>query len=180
MVQTVLHSLVVLLLSPSTTAFYLGSVSPSTVWSYSTLNPKERRRNIGGQSKLYESPVTHQEEETPLCMEESVRDEEENKTSRFTSTLNEGKDKAFFSSSMWKSLPTSLGSSVDSSRIIYPEINDGEVNRMFSSLEYCPESGKAQHATGSVVGAAALVRSYRTREKRYSYCISRRLRKDFV
>ena len=54
-----------------------------------------------------------------------------------------------------------MGSSVDESRIIYPEIDSGKVNRLFSSLEYRNDdetsSVVAQHATGSVVGAAALV-----------------------
>mmetsp|Transcript_22109 Transcript_22109/g.54659 ORF Transcript_22109/g.54659 Transcript_22109/m.54659 type:complete len:529 (-) Transcript_22109:81-1667(-) len=49
---------------------------------------------------------------------------------------------------------------VDDDRIIYPEYESGEVSRVFSSLTYNKsEQGKvnAIHATGSVLGATALV-----------------------
>ena len=50
--------------------------------------------------------------------------------------------------------------SVEDDRIIYPEYDSGEVSRVFSSLTYNKsEQGKvsAIHATGSLVGASALV-----------------------
>lgn len=60
-----------------------------------------------------------------------------------------------------------MGGTVDESRILYPAIDSGEVNRLFSSLEYSKKGTTddgdnksllvAKHATGSVVGAAALV-----------------------
>jgi hypothetical protein len=76
-----------------------------------------------------------------------------------------------FASSMWQSFEAALGSSVDESRLIYPEIDAGQVPRLFSSLEYrrlddtdtgdnsdsVPQQLTAQHAAGSVFGAAALV-----------------------
>ena len=49
---------------------------------------------------------------------------------------------------------------VDEDRIIFPEYDSGEVDRMFTSLEYTKtEEGKiaAARAAGSVVGAASLV-----------------------
>lgn len=49
---------------------------------------------------------------------------------------------------------------VDDDRIAFPEYDSGEVSRMFSALEYSKsEQGslKAQHSSGSVVGAASLV-----------------------
>jgi tyrosine-specific transport protein len=50
---------------------------------------------------------------------------------------------------------------VQDERIIFPEYDAGEVPRMFSSLQYrkSDETGQvlAQHATGSVLGAASLV-----------------------
>jgi tyrosine-specific transport protein len=49
---------------------------------------------------------------------------------------------------------------VDDDRIVFPEIESGEVPRLFSSLKYSVlEDGKlsARHAAGSVLGAAALV-----------------------
>jgi tyrosine-specific transport protein len=48
---------------------------------------------------------------------------------------------------------------VDESRIAFPEYESGEVSRMFSSLEYnkSGQSVKAEHSSGSVVGAASLV-----------------------
>jgi tyrosine-specific transport protein len=50
---------------------------------------------------------------------------------------------------------------VDEGSLIFPELASGEVERMFSSLEYrLGRSGKIEsvsHATGSVFGAAALV-----------------------
>jgi tyrosine-specific transport protein len=50
---------------------------------------------------------------------------------------------------------------VHDDRIIFPEYQTGEVSRVFSSLKYqkSEETGKvlAQHATGSVLGAASLV-----------------------
>ena len=49
---------------------------------------------------------------------------------------------------------------VDDDRIIFPEIENGQVPRLFSSLEYNKsEQGRieATHAAGSVIGAASLV-----------------------
>ena len=49
---------------------------------------------------------------------------------------------------------------VDEDRIIYPELAKGEVSRLYSSLKYSTdEEGKvkAEHNSGSVLGAAALV-----------------------
>lgn len=48
---------------------------------------------------------------------------------------------------------------IDEKRIAFPEYDDGEVTRMFSSLEYNKfEQGiKAEHSSGSVLGAASLV-----------------------
>lgn len=48
---------------------------------------------------------------------------------------------------------------VDESRISFPEYDSGEVSRMFSSLEYnkSGQTVKAEHSSGSVAGAAALV-----------------------
>lgn len=51
--------------------------------------------------------------------------------------------------------------SIDDSRLLFPEYQSGEVPRMFSSLQYTVDKGtnsvSSKHATGSVVGAAALI-----------------------
>ena len=161
MTRTIDFSLFVLLLvavTPSTKAFSVLSSATSSLGSYSSLpsNPMAQQSRRAD-SKLYDSPVTKQGEETVFDVEETAAAQEETTTAPLTTNQENNTDNVF-SSSWWKSLETTMGSSVDSSRILYPEINSGEVNRMFSSLEYCPESGEAQHDTGSVVGAAALVR----------------------
>jgi tyrosine-specific transport protein len=50
---------------------------------------------------------------------------------------------------------------VEDERIIFPEYDSGEVSRMFSALEYSKSEQdggvRAEHSTGSVAGAAALV-----------------------
>ncbi len=48
---------------------------------------------------------------------------------------------------------------VDDDRIAFPEYDSGEVSRMFSSLQYnkSEQGVKAEHSSGSVVGAASLV-----------------------
>lgn len=48
---------------------------------------------------------------------------------------------------------------VDDSRIVFPEYDSGEVSRMFSSIQYnkSEQGVKAEHSSGSVVGAATLV-----------------------
>lgn len=49
---------------------------------------------------------------------------------------------------------------VDENRIIFPEIDSGEVSRMFSALEYSrseQEGTRAAHASGSVLSAISLV-----------------------
>jgi tyrosine-specific transport protein len=49
---------------------------------------------------------------------------------------------------------------VDENRIIFPEIDSGEVSRMFSALEYSrseQEGTRAGHASGSVLSATTLV-----------------------
>jgi tyrosine-specific transport protein len=49
---------------------------------------------------------------------------------------------------------------VDENRIIFPEIDSGEVSRMFSALEYSrseQEGTRAAHASGSVLSATSLV-----------------------
>ena len=112
--------------------------------------------------ELSESPTNQMEE---LLLSET---ELSGRSSATTSPQTKGgESSSAFSSSMWKSFEASLGASVDESRIIYPEIDSGEVSRMFSSLEYRRTDDKngssdapqvtATHASGSVVGAAALV-----------------------
>jgi len=49
---------------------------------------------------------------------------------------------------------------IDEQRIVFPELNSGEVPRMFSTLEYIEEDDgmiKAKHNSGSILGSAALV-----------------------
>ena len=49
---------------------------------------------------------------------------------------------------------------VDEERFVFPEYQSGDVPRMFSSLEYVVEGDNnivSKHASGSVVGAAALI-----------------------
>lgn len=82
--------------------------------------------------------ITKDEENMPLT-------EDIAETQGFTSFLN--------------TLQEKMGT-VDDDRIVFPELESGEVTRMFSSLEYSTsENGKmsAIHASGSTLGAAALV-----------------------
>jgi len=59
-----------------------------------------------------------------------------------------------------RSIATIVGA-VDDDRLAFPELATGEVNRLFSNLEYSSnlanEKAAATHAEGSVVGAAALI-----------------------
>jgi len=60
---------------------------------------------------------------------------------------------------IWSKINEKIGQ-VDEARIVFPEYNSGEVDRMFSSLKYMKtDEGKfaAARAAGSVAGAAALV-----------------------
>lgn len=120
----------------------LPSMRPSPIRSYSKIIGQR------GSVRLFDSTSTEQETAVESTVEGITPLNEE-------TPCNE--THARTDSSFWESLRATVGGSVDESRILYPEINDGEVSRMFSSLEYCAESGKAQHATGSVMGASALV-----------------------
>lgn len=76
-----------------------------------------------------------------------------------------------FQSSAWQKIATKSSfweAAVDESRLLYPDITTGKVNRLFSTLEYTTRMDVdddsnnnttlvATHAAGSVVGAAALV-----------------------
>jgi tyrosine-specific transport protein len=54
-------------------------------------------------------------------------------------------------------LERAMGKVSDDRYTVLPEYSSGQIPRLFSSLSYNLETGKAHHAAGSVVGAAALI-----------------------
>jgi tyrosine-specific transport protein len=136
----VLGGLLVQMPIASVSAFSLSQYSSASILTL----PRRTRPRVRQVSQLHGS-VENDEELRVITVEMAAAEKRPYETE---------------SPSFWQSLRDSMGS-VDDSRIIYPEIDSGEVNRLFSSLQYTQNSQNqvvgATHAPGSVMGAAALV-----------------------